>query len=260
MTNKLLIIDALNLIRRIFAVEENFAKDNPEHALINCRQNVINACRKILKADEFTHAVAIFDGDISWRYHYFKGYKANRKPMPETLKVKLSEFFNCFHQCGINVLTPEHDEADDVIATLAWRASKMQISATIVSTDKGFLPFCEFSTINVLDHFEKQYRDSAYVIGKFGVTPSRLYDFWALTGDKTNDIPGVKGIGKKTALEIINQYPSVFEALCETQGATKWSQKLVSNYRDYIVSKQLITLRTDVDLTLSLRDIRKFDN
>lgn len=260
MTNKLLIIDALNLIRRIFAIEESFAKDKPEHAIQNCSQNIINACRRILKTDSFSHAIAVFDGSKSWRYHYYSDYKANRKPMPDKLKQNLPALYKSFQQCGISVLTPEYDEADDVIATLAYRAHTMQIPATIVSTDKGFLPFTELNTISVLDHFEKRYRDKEYVLEKFGVSPNKLFDYWALTGDKTNDIPGVKGIGKKTACDIVNNYQSVHDAICVEQSNTKWSQKLVSNYRDYIVSKLLVTLRTDVSINLNLRDIRKVEH
>lgn len=255
MSGQLLLIDALNLIRRIYAVDSNQNNGSEQQMIMTCCQRVAQACKKLIRSSSATHAIAIFDGDKSWRYHFYPEYKNSRAPMPQTLKDNLTKFRQAIEQTGIVVFTPSNDEADDIIATLAFKASQHQVNSTIVSTDKGFLPALS-STINIYDYFKKEYIEQQTIIDRFNVPQHRLIDFWALAGDKTNDIPGVKGIGAKTAQEIINKYQDINDALADESLSVAVRNKLTSEMQMFIISKQLVSLRTDIYLGFSLKQLR----
>ncbi len=255
MTKSLLLIDALNLIRRIFAVERNHATD--DIAVRNTSQRVVNACLKLIKTTSATHVAVVFDGQKSWRYQYYEGYKQSRSPMPEALSLNLKNIANELSNKGICIYFPDNDEADDVIATLATKAAQHGINSTIVSTDKGFLPLMS-GKISVYDYFSKCYLDAKYVENKFGVLTDNLTEYWALCGDKTNDIPGVSGIGKKSAQTILNQHRSLKDALTSDALNKNIISKLQHGLNDYILSKNLVSLRTDILLGFTLKDLRYY--
>lgn len=255
MTTTLLLIDALNLIRRIYAVDSNQNHPSDQAMLAQCSERVAQACRKLINVSQASHGVAVFDGDKSWRHHFYSEYKSSRAPMPDLLKDNLTVFKSAIEEMGITVFAPAHDEADDVIATLAHKAAKNQVKSIIVSTDKGFLPSLN-EYISVYDYFKKSYLDSRDINSKFAVEQHRLIDFWALAGDKTNDIPGVKGIGNKTAQQIINHYVDITHALNDENLTQSVKDKLSIGMDNYIVSKHLVTLRTDIKLGFSLKQLR----
>ncbi|WP_372767799.1 flap endonuclease Xni [Pseudoalteromonas sp.] len=258
MTTHLLLIDALNLIRRIYAVDSQQSGNDKSLAIKNTFSRVQNAVRKLLKQSKATHSIAVFDGEKSWRFHYYPLYKQSRKPMPCELANALPQLYKAFSDLGISVYVPQHDEADDVISTLASKASCNKIKSTIVSTDKGFLPLLN-EHIAVYDYFKSVFMSSRDVMSKFSLTHLQLIDFWALSGDKTNDIPGVSGIGKQGAINLLTQFESVENALnCETPPVElkRVLNKLNDNYDDYIRAKLLVTLRQDINLGFSLKALR----
>lgn len=255
MSGQLLLIDALNLIRRIYAVDSSQNKGSEEQMIMTCCQRVAQACLKLIRSSQATHAIAVFDGDKSWRYHYYPLYKNSRSPMPQTLKDNLVQFSKAIEESGIVVFTPENDEADDIIATLANKAAQHHVSSTIVSTDKGFLPALS-NTIHVYDYFKKEYIEQSHITNKFNVEQHRLVDFWALAGDKTNDIPGVKGIGIKTAQEVINKHHDITQALNDETLTKIVRNKLNAGMEMFVISKQLVSLRTDIHLGFSLKQLR----
>ncbi|MFK3871810.1 flap endonuclease Xni [Pseudoalteromonas rhizosphaerae] len=255
MSGQLLLIDALNLIRRIYAVDSNQNKGSDEQMINTCCARVAHACEKLIKITQATHAIAVFDGDKSWRYHYYAQYKSSRAPMPETLKNSLDKFKQAIEQTGIVVFAPVNDEADDIIATLADKMAQNQLHSTIISTDKGFLPSLN-NYINVYDYFKKEYLDHHSIVQRFGVEQARLIDFWAMAGDKTNDIPGIKGIGTKTAQEIISKHADITLAVEDETLSTAVRKKLATGMADYITSKHLVGLRTDINLGFSLKQLR----
>ncbi|EAW27211.1 exonuclease IX [Alteromonadales bacterium TW-7] len=251
----LLLIDALNLIRRIYAVDANQKHSNEKQLVLTCSERVAQACKKMLRITDATHAIAVFDGDKSWRYHFYEHYKHSRAPMPETLKSALHHFKSAIEETGIVVFEPINDEADDIIATLACKAADNKITSTIVSTDKGFLPYLN-SEIHIYDYFKRQHLDEPAIHERFGVDKNRLVDFWALAGDKTNDIPGVKGVGIKSAQQLVNNYTSINEALSDELLNSGLRKKLETNMDMYVISKQLVSLRTDINLGFSLKQLR----
>ena len=258
MPTHLLLIDALNLIRRIHAVEAQYEGVNADKVFVNTYHRTRNAVTKILKRVPVTHAIAVFDGDTSWRYHYFPDYKCSRKPMSESLKKNLPNIAKAFSELGITVYTPINDEADDVIATLAHKAQNAGIRSTIISTDKGFLPHLSHQ-VSIYDYFKNTYLDQEYVEKKFSVPYSRLTEYWALQGDKTNDIPGVNGIGKTSAIKLISKFADIQDVFALEQPPHELKRihnKINGAENDYIRAKLLVSLRVDIQLGFSLKELR----
>ena len=252
MSKTLVLIDALNLVRRIFAIEPN---QESIIAIDNTSQRVSSAVNKLLNLTSATHAISVFDGVASWRYIYCEKYKATRKPMPIMLSENMEGIVRAFEQTGINVYRPEHDEADDIIATLATKAAASNVNVIIVSTDKGFFPHLT-EHIRVYDYFKKSWVDEPQIEDKFKVKKHQLTELWAMAGDKTNDIPGIAGIGLKTAQRLLIECGEFEKILVSELIKPSEKQKICSGIDDFITSKNLVTLRTDIHLGFNLQDLR----
>jgi len=264
----LVLIDALNLIRRIYAVQERpfmHTKSTPADELSpNTQKQVIyntqNACvaalNKILTEHNPTHGLAVFDSqEPCWRFELFKDYKKGRKKMPEHLAQALNSIQDAFMAEGVDSLTSQTDEADDLIATLATKMAFHGQQVTIISTDKGFLSLLS-PNIQVYDHFSRRYLDEAHVKSKFDVKSTQLIDLWTLTGDNTNKIPGVAGIGQVTAANLINEYGSL-KAILESEKLKKGIREKLENCPEQLsLSRKLLALKRDIPLGFNLKDIR----
>ncbi|MFM5029208.1 flap endonuclease Xni [Aeromonas media] len=253
----LLIIDALNLIRRLHAVQAQQAL-TPAQALIATRANLINTCKKLLAGSEPTHAIAVFDGEVhSWRKEIYPAYKEGRTPMPQELREGLADLQDAFWECGVDALLSQTDEADDLIATLASGIAQHGARATIISTDKGF---CQLISpqIRVRDYFNKRWLDEAFVQQQYGVAPEQLVDFWALTGIGGSHIKGVPGIGPKTATQLLQQYGDLAAMLdaCQQEDAGKPLLKLRQHKDEALLAQRLVRLQQDIPLGFNLREIR----
>ncbi|MBQ4846832.1 flap endonuclease Xni [Pseudoalteromonas sp. MMG005] len=255
MKKNLVLIDALNLIRRIFAVDVQQSHHSDQHIISSCKSRVKHATQKIIKATNATHMIAIFDGDKSWRYHYFEQYKHSRKPMPSLLADNLNIMAEAFSELGVTAYRPLQDEADDIIATLAAKAQAGRIHSTIISTDKGFYPLTS-EYISVFDYFKKNWLTEQEITERFDVPKHLLIDLWALAGDKTNDIPGVPGVGNKSASQLLNKFGDIESALASDDCKQSLKNKLNRGMDDFIISKNLVTLRTDIHLGFNLSQIR----
>jgi protein Xni len=263
MSVHLVLIDALNLIRRIYAVQERPFLHNSELSDNTKKQvifNTIQACEsallKILESLEPTHALAVFDSkNPCWRYRLYPDYKKGRKKMPEHLADKLSDIQDVFMKNHVDSLGSEEDEADDLISTLAIKVALRGQKVTIISTDKCFLSLLN-QNIHVYDYFNRRYLDREYAKEKFNVRPEQLLDLWTLTGDNTNKIPGVAGIGQVTAASLLNQYGSL-NALLNANDLKASLRDKLAEYREQIhLSKSLLTLKLDIPLGFNLKDIR----
>jgi len=268
MSTHLVLIDALNLIRRIYAVQErpfiqNKKQLNDEltiktqkQVLYNTQNACINVLEKILKHQQASHALAVFDSQKPcWRYKLYDGYKKGRKKMSSYLAEELPTIQDAFLQLGVDSLVSEEDEADDLIATLASKMALRGQKVTIISTDKGFLSLLGPS-IHIYDYFNRRYLDEQYVKDKFDIKPTQLIDLWTLTGDNTNKIPGVTGIGKITAASLLNQYGSLTAILNSNEIKPTIKEKLNNSTEQIALSRKLLTLKQNIPLGFNLKDIR----
>jgi protein Xni len=244
----LLIIDALNLIRRIHAVQSS-------PCLITCQ----NAIGQLIQHTQPTHAVAVFDEDDradSWRHQCLPDYKAGRTPMPENLFTEMPDLKAGFEAQGIACWHSAGNEADDLAATLAAKVSSGGHQVTIVSTDKGY---CQLLAPNVQirDYFQKRWLDMPFVQETFGVLPQQLTDYWGLAGISSSKIPGVPGIGPKTAVTLLTQTGSLDELYDNLEGVPeKWRKKLEEHREQAYICKRVSTLQTDVALDGNLQQLR----
>lgn len=268
MSAHLVLIDALNLIRRIYAVQERpfmqskqqldgeLGEKTQQQVLFNTQQACIKALNNILKHLQASHALAVFDSqEPCWRYQLYPDYKKGRKKMSLSLANELTNIQDGFLHIGVDSLVSEEDEADDLIATLATKMALHGQDVTIVSTDKGFLSLLN-PHIHIYDYFNRRYLDDKYVKDKFDIKPRQLIDLWTLTGDSTNKIPGVAGIGQITAANLLNEYGSLNAVLQSDKIKTTIQEKLNNNEDQMILSKKLLTLKHDIPLGFNLKDIR----
>lgn len=252
MSIHLVIIDALNLIRRVHSAQPD---PNDIERTINTTTRTLT---RIISESEPTHIIAVFDHhlqDRGWRAELLPSYKEGRKPMPEPLQQGLDRIQQAWWELGIDSLLSEGDEADDLVATLACKVANHNEKVTIISTDKGYCQLLS-PTLQIRDYFQHRWLDEPFIESEFGVKPSQLADYWGLTGISSSQVPGVAGIGPKAAKEILNQFASIEEAFSSSELAPKYRKKLDEHIEMARICKQISTLKTDIELGFNLQDIR----
>ncbi|MEE2024621.1 MULTISPECIES: flap endonuclease Xni [Alkalimonas] len=260
----LVLIDAMNLIRRLYAVQERpylplpdqLTEATQQQIITNTVQAVEKALLAIIQHCEPTHLLLVFDSQqTTWRHQLYPEYKANRSPMPALLMQALPELQQRIQQLGIAIYQQDGFEADDIIASLAQKMRQHQQEVTVVSTDKGYCPLLD-NGVRLYDHFRRTWLDDSYVQQKFGVSAKRLIRYWSLVGDSTNHIPGVAGIGPKTALELL-QLGETFSDIIQHPDCPKAIRsKLTEHKADIQCFLQLFQPRTDLELGLNLQQLR----
>lgn len=248
--NKLLIIDGLNLVRRLHAAQPN---ENDTQGL---DLRVLSACNKLIKFHQPTHVAMVWDGDeISWRKKLYPDYKKGRKPMPEALSKALPTIQEQLKVNHIHSIQAD-SEADDVIATLATKVADAAGQAVIVSTDKGFTQLLD-PNISRWDHFNQCAIDIDTQENKFGVHRHQFIDYLALAGDSGNKIPGIAGIGPKSASQLLKTFDSLkslYQSL-DTLG-DKQAKKLADGRDMARLSYKLVQLQTQIPLNIHLSQFR----
>ena len=252
----LLIIDAMNLIRRIYAIQEK-QHGQSQKALDIPKQTACNALKKLIHIHQPTHIICVFDNHApSWRHQIYPQYKQGRKPIPALLKGYLENIQDAFLQIGIESLTTETDEADDLIATLATKMANNAQKSIIVSTDKGFYQLLNKQTL-IYDYFQQSYTDEYRVLNKMGLSVAKLIDYWAITGISSSAIKGVEGVGEKGALLLLQQYNNLEGIFASpVNEKDKRLTKVKNNKSDALLAKQLVTLKCDIPLGFNLQDLR----
>ncbi|SBS32127.1 Flap endonuclease Xni [Marinomonas spartinae] len=255
MEKRLLIVDGLNLIRRLYAALES--EQDMVRRIERTQSISIDALMKLMQQFAPTHAVVVFDSSgKTWRHKLYPEYKLGRVPMDDALLDSLNGFAKVFRYNGIHCLRLAGWEADDVIATLAFKSAKQEVKSYIVSTDKGFTQLLDNEFILQYDYFAKLGYDKVWVPGKYGVEPSMLTDYWALVGDTTNRVPGVKGIGPKTALSVMEKHGTIEEIYNNLVDYPARTQSLLSGgYEQCLLSRQLVALRVDVNIGVRLSQL-----
>ncbi|NLQ16064.1 flap endonuclease Xni [Marinomonas sp. M1K-6] len=256
MDKKLLIVDGLNLIRRLYAALES--EQDLVRRIERTQSIAVEALAKLTQQFQPSYAVVVFDSSgKTWRHELYPEYKLGRVPMDDGLLLSLPDFARVFRFNHLPCLRLDGWEADDLIATLAVKAASHNIKSYIVSTDKGFTQLLSDDCILQYDYFAKLGYDKIWVPGKYGVEPHQLIDYWALVGDTTNRIPGVKGIGPKTALAIMNQFSTIEDIYANLSAFSERIQSLLAGgYEQCLQSRALVALKTDVEIGVRLSQLR----
>jgi len=255
MISTLLIIDAMNLIRRIYAVQEK-QQPTSEKALQITASTTCNAVSKLIRIHQPTHIIAVFDSHApSWRHTLFPQYKQGRKAIPVPLKNSLGAIQDDLFALGVESLVTETDEADDLIASLACKMAKHQQRTIIVSTDKGFYQLLDQYTL-IYDYFKGSYFDQIRVENEMQLPVNKLCDFWALTGISSRAIKGVEGIGSKGALALLQEFPGLDTILSQEIADNKRVNKVISDKENALLAYQLAQLKKECELGFNLKDLR----
>ncbi len=240
------------------------------HPLINSKgQNTsavfgfANYLMKIIGDEKPDYLVAVFDTpEPTFRHKEYPEYKATREKMPEEMISQLTHIKKMLNAFGVPTVERPGYEADDVIGTLAQFAAKENIDVFMVTGDKDFM---QLVTPKV-----KMYKpgksgtdveivDEKGVEKKFGVKPSQVIDVLALTGDAVDNVPGIKGIGEKTAIPLIQKYGTVEKVLSNADKIEKpaLQEKLKGGKEMALLSKRLVTIKTDVPLGVDFHTLKE---
>ena len=213
---------------------------------------------KLLASLNVSHIAVIFDsGSKTFRNDIYPEYKANRPPCPEDLIPQFSIVRESAEALNISILEKIGFEADDIIATIAKKSAKEGFEVVIVSSDKDLMQLID-ENIKMFDAMKNKMVSFNEVQEKFSVEPSKVLEVLSLIGDSSDNVPGVRGIGPKTASELINQFENL-ENLYENLDKIKQEKRramLEENKSNAFLSKKLIRLDENVELGIEIDDLK----
>ncbi|MCJ1784086.1 5'-3' exonuclease [Mammaliicoccus sciuri] len=255
MSNKILLIDGMALLFRHFyatSIHKQFMRDS-KGIPTNAVQGFIRHSYTVINDIKPTHVAVCWDmGSKTFRNDMFEAYKSNRVAPPEEMIPQFDRAKEIAEKLGLLNLGITNYEADDVIGTISKRAQEKGHETYVVSGDRDLLQ-CINTDVNIWLTKKGFNIYNKYDIHKFreeyGLEPHQLVDVKAFMGDTADGYPGVKGIGEKTAIKLIQQYQSVENVLENINELTAGQQKKIITYRDDLaMSKQLAQIHTDVPL------------
>ncbi|MBI5810536.1 MAG: DNA polymerase I, partial [Deltaproteobacteria bacterium] len=249
---RLFIIDGSSVLYRAFhAVPPSFSnsKGLPTNAIYGFTQTL----RKILQDGAPDYAVVAFDvKGPTFRHAIFAEYKAGRPPMPDALSLQIPYIKRIAKAFGVTVLEHASFEADDIIAAIAKKASSGGFKTAIITGDKDMYQLVNGNTV-IFDYLRGKEDGEKDVEEKFGVGPSLISDLIGLAGDASDGIPGVTGIGFKTAAKLLKEYGSIEGVYGNIDGIKgKMRENLIKDKDRAFLSKELATLHTEVPFEWSL--------
>lgn len=258
----LILVDGSSYLYRAFHALPPLtnSKGNPTGAV----KGVINMMRRLQKDYPGSTHVVVFDAKgKTFRDEMYRDYKANRPPMPDDLRLQIEPIHNIIHAMGMPMLVIEGVEADDVIGTLALQATEAEQPVVISTGDKDIAQMVN-EHIVMENTMTNTVMDRDGVIAKFGIPPELIIDYLALIGDKSDNIPGVPGVGEKTALGLLQGIGGLDDiyagldrvATLTFRGAKTMAPKLEEHRDLAYLSYKLATIKTDVEMTLGLTDLR----
>ena len=253
---KVCLIDGSGYIFRAFFASPTMT--NPEGLPVNAVYGFLNMFLSLTQNIKCDYCLVLFDAKRqNFRNEIFSDYKATRPELPDDLKPQFQLIHEVVEALNLHWLQMEGYEADDLIATYTDLALKSGKEVTIVSADKDLMQLIR-EGVTFYDSMKNKFFTPEDVKEKFGVYPERVTDVQALAGDSTDNIPGVPGIGIKTAAELINQFGSLQGVLdhAEEIKQNKRRELILSHKEDALISEKLVTLKTDVPVEIGLNDLK----
>jgi len=223
-------------------------------------KGVINMVRSLIKEYPDSPIAVVFDAKgKTFRSDIYEQYKAHRPPMPDDLRSQIEPIHEIIKAMGLPLIVVPGVEADDVIGTLAQQATAQKCDTLISTGDKDLAQLVN-EHVTLLNTMTKEVLDIDGVKNKFGLGPEQIIDYLGLMGDKSDNIPGVPGVGPKTAVKWLEEYGTA-EQLIERADEVKG--KAGENLREHIeqlrLSRELATIKCDVELDIGLEDLRHID-
>jgi len=260
----LYLIDAsIYVFRAWFSMDEGMTdkQGNP----VNAVYGFAYFLAQLLEKTQPTHVVALFDESLSssFRNKIYPQYKANREPAPPELKYQFQLCRQLCRALGIKEMASKRYEADDLVGSLSVRFADKNTRMIIVSRDKDLVQllregdlFWDFADDRQLDHKQAE--------AHFGVRPDQIVDFLALAGDSADNIPGVRGIGKKTARALLNHFQTLDQLYASLDQVAEMKIRAAARTHDLLkqqkeqayLSRQLTQIKCDVKLQLQTQDLQ----
>ena len=261
-TTPLILVDGSSYLYRAYHALPPLtnSKGKPTGAV----KGVINMMRRLQKDYPQSTVVVVFDAKgKTFRDEIYSDYKAHRPPMPDDLREQIAPIHEIIRAMGLPMLIVDGVEADDVIGTLAVQATAAEQPVIISTGDKDIAQLVN-EHITLINTMNNTTMDRAGVIEKFGISPELIIDYLALLGDKSDNIPGVPGVGEKTALGLlqgIGGLDDIYTRLDEVaglgfRGAKTMSPKLAENKELAYLSYKLATIKTDVEMPVHLSELK----
>ena len=216
-------------------------------------KGVTNMLMTLKKDSEGSPIIVVFDAKgKTFRNDVYKDYKANRPPMPDDLREQLKPLKEIVKAIGFPLIEIEGVEADDVIATLVKKAKENNFKAVISSLDKDLMQLVEDPISTMMNTMTHQIFDEAKVFEKFGVKPNQIRDMLALTGDASDNIPGVPKVGQKTAAKWLNEFGDLSTIKSNADGIKGVvGENLRNSLDDLDRNVELVSLKHDVELDVT---------
>jgi DNA polymerase-1 len=261
---KLVLIDGHSLAYRAFhALPADMKTSQGE--LTNAVYGFTSMLLNVLRDEEPTHIAVTFDKGLTFRHEVYADYKAHRAKMPDEMRVQMDRIRQVVETMEIPVFEQEGYEADDLLGTLARQAGEQGVDTLIVTGDTDLLQLADERTRVLTSRWrfsDTVIYDVEGVRQKYGLTPSQLADYKGIVGDKSDNIPGVRGVGEKTATKLLQQYDTlegVYAHLDEVQ--SRFRSKLEEGKDTAFLSRRLGIIICDAPIQLDLNAcrVRSFD-
>ena len=260
MSEKILLIDGHSILNRAFYGLPDLTNSEGKHT--GAVYGFLNILFRTIEEEKPQYLTVAFDLKApTFRHKIYEAYKGTRKPMPEELREQVPLIKEMLSAMGVNIVTKEGYEADDILGTLAHRSEEKGMEVTILSGDRDLL---QLATEKVLIRLPKTVRGKTtiedyhtqQVIEKYQVTPPQIIELKALMGDSSDNIPGIPGVGEKTATKIIAEYGTIENAHehLEELKPNRARESMREHYDMAQLSKTLATINTDSPIEFSYED------
>ena len=262
MQKKIILVDGNNIINRAFYAVPLLSNNMGEFT--NAVYGFLNIILKLYQDEKPSHSIIAFDTPkLTFRHEVFDEYKTNRKESPNELKSQFITLKNLLKAMQICFCEKEGFEADDLLGTLAIKFLDLDFDVIIFSGDTDLLQIADKKIKIYVPKNKKNQKqtlteiyDYDSVVEKYGITPREFIDFKALKGDKSDNVPGICGIGEKNALKIIKEYKSIENAIIELKkkkkrNLTLQEKNLIENEDKALFYKKLIAINKNVGIEIS---------
>ena len=261
-SERLFLLDAMALVYRAYFAYIRAPLRNSKGESTSAVFGFITFLNKILEDEKPDHIAVVFDTKApTFRHKMYKQYKATRQEIPEDMPPQIDMIKKVVKAYNIPLLELDGYEADDIIGTLAKRAEKEKVQTFMVTSDKDYM---QLISDRVKMYKPGQQGNEAEIVGfegvkaKFGVTPDKVIDVLALIGDKSDNVPGVPGVGEKTAIPLVQQYGSLENILKNVEKIPQNGvrEKISANKELALLSKKLVTIETNTPIKINFKELR----
>mgnify|MGYP000005848404 CR=1 FL=1 len=261
---KLYIIDGMSIVFRAYHAMQNANLRSPSGEPTSALFAFANIITNFFEKNNPDYVVVAFDREEpTFRHQLYPLYKANRDAFPEDLIPQLKRIKQFLELLNVKIIEIPGFEADDIIGTLSKKAANMGFEVACITSDKDFYQLVDERiklykpAKNIIEDFD--IIDYQGVIKKFGVEPQKVIDILAIIGDSSDNVPGIKGIGEKTAIPLVLKYGSlegIYKHL-DSIASDSLKEKFEQNKEIAFLSKQLVTIETNVNLNLSIEELKR---